>query len=48
MASLRYWLCNFLCPDRFWNEDASLEIDRLTVENEKLREHIAELEFWCE
>lgn len=31
-------LCRIFCGDRFFNRDASLELDRLTVENERLRE----------
>lgn len=38
----RCWLCQRLCGDQFFNRDASLEIDRLTVENEKLRAQGAE------
>lgn len=33
----RRWLCRALCGDSFFNRDASLEIDRLTIENEILR-----------
>ena len=33
----RCWLCEKLCADHFFNRDASREIDRLTVENERLR-----------
>ncbi len=38
---LRCRLCRVLCTDRFFNHDASLEIDRLTVELESLRERLA-------
>ncbi|MSQ54908.1 MAG: hypothetical protein EXR31_06025 [Betaproteobacteria bacterium] len=31
------WLCRVLCPSEFFNADASREIDRLTVEVERLR-----------
>lgn len=31
------WLCKKLCGDRFFNRDASLEIDRLIFEIEKNR-----------
>jgi len=31
------WLCGTMCADRFFNRDASLENDRLTVENEDLK-----------
>ncbi len=31
MTSLRYWLCNLICPDRIWNQDISRENDRLTI-----------------
>ncbi len=34
---LRWRLCDALCGDCFFNRDASLEIDRLTVENECLK-----------
>jgi len=30
-------LCSVLCVDRFFNLDASREIDRLVVENENLK-----------
>ena len=33
----RCWLCEKLCGDSFFNRDASREIDRLTIEIEKLR-----------
>lgn len=33
----RCWLCRALCGDQFFNREASLEIDALTIENEKLR-----------
>jgi len=46
MTSIRCWLCSLICPDRVFNEDMSLEIDRLTIENEELRERIKEQEFW--
>lgn len=41
---LRCRLCRALCGDQFFNRDASLENDRLIVENERLRERVAELE----
>ena len=44
MKSIRYWLCDLLCPDRIFNEDMSLEIDRLIFENEELLWRIKELE----
>jgi len=44
MKSIRYWLCDLLCPDRIFNEDMRLEIDRLTIENESLKSRINELE----
>ena len=34
---LRCQICQKLCGDHFFNRDASLEIDRLTLENEILR-----------
>ena len=34
-------LCRVLCGDRFFNRDASLEIDRLIIENERLRERLS-------
>ena len=34
---LESWLCQKLCGDKFFNIDASREIDRLTLELEKLR-----------
>ncbi len=34
---LRWRLCDALCGDCFFNRDASLEIDRLIVENEDLK-----------
>lgn len=33
----RCWLCKKLCGDRFFNRDASREIDRLLLELEKIR-----------
>ena len=33
----RCWLCRKLCRDEFFNIDASREIDRLTIELEKIR-----------
>ena len=39
------WFCcrlyRVLCGDRFFNRDASLEIDRLIIENERLRERLS-------
>jgi hypothetical protein len=37
ICRLQQWLCRTAFPDQFFNRDASLEIDRLTVENERLR-----------
>lgn len=37
IQQLRYRLARVICPDCFFNRDASLEIDRLTVENEDLK-----------
>lgn len=34
-------LCRALCGDHFFNRDASLEIDRLVIENERLRNLLA-------
>lgn len=34
----RCWLCEKFCGDKFFNHDASCEIDRLLLENEKLRD----------
>jgi len=34
---IREWLCRWLCKDKLFNSDMSMEIDRLTVENETLR-----------
>ena len=31
------WLCRKICCDEFFNRDASREIDRLTIELEKIR-----------
>ncbi len=47
MKWLNRWrerLCRSLCPDLLWNEDMSLEIDRLLQRNLELEEHIKELE----
>lgn len=33
----RCWLCKKICGDKFFNRDASLEIDRLVIELEKIR-----------
>jgi hypothetical protein len=38
------WFAHRFCPDMLWNHDMSLEIDRLTAENDQLRERVAELE----
>ena len=35
--NLRDWLCHLICGGRLFNSDMSREIDRLTVENDKLR-----------
>jgi hypothetical protein len=40
----RRWLCQRLCGDAFFNHDASLTIDQLTLENEQLRARVAEAE----
>ena len=37
---VKCWLCRAICPDKFFNYDASLEIDRLTIENEILRAEV--------
>ena len=44
MKRLRDLFCCLLCGKRLFNRDMSLEIDRLIVENDRLRERIAELE----
>ena len=31
------WICRKFCRDQFFNGDASREIDRLTIELEKIR-----------
>lgn len=36
-SRVKCWLCRKLCGDRFFNCDASREIDRLTIELEKIR-----------
>lgn len=36
-SRVKCWLCQKLCGDQFFNRDASLEIDRLVLENERLR-----------
>ena len=36
-SRVKCWLCGKLCGDRFFNCDASREIDRLTIELEKIR-----------
>jgi hypothetical protein len=41
---LKCRLCRTLCGDHFFNRDASLEIDRLVVENERLRERLRAVE----
>jgi len=41
LKSLRSRICRALCGDYFFNRDASLLIDRLTVEVESLREQLA-------
>jgi hypothetical protein len=37
-SQVRYFLARAIYPEGFFNEDASREIDRLTVENDRLRE----------
>ncbi len=44
LRKIRYWLCDLLCPGRVWNQDISLENDRLIIANEDLREQLAALE----
>jgi len=44
LCKLLYWLAHRFCPEMVWNHDMSLEIDRLTAENDQLRERVAELE----
>ena len=34
---VKCWLCKKFCGDKFFNRDASLEIDRLVIEIEILR-----------
>ena len=34
---VKCWLCRKLCGDSFFNRDGSREIDRLVIENERLR-----------
>jgi hypothetical protein len=36
-SRIKCWVCHKLCGDTFTNADASREIDRLTIENEQLR-----------
>ena len=36
-ARVKCWLCKKIGGDRFFNIDASREIDRLLLENERLR-----------
>lgn len=40
----RWRLSDWISPDRFTNDDAGKEIDRLTVTIEELNERIKELE----
>lgn len=40
IRKIKYRLCHLLCKDLVFNSDMSLEIDRLTLENEQLREQI--------
>jgi len=35
---IRHWISTTLSPDIVWNQDMSREIDRLTIEVERLRE----------
>ena len=37
IAGASRWLCQKLCRDKFFNRQASLEIDALTIELEKIR-----------
>jgi hypothetical protein len=38
LGRLRCALCRLICPDQFFNSDASREIDRLISEVERLRD----------
>lgn len=37
ICRIRGWMCRMFCGDTFTNADASREIDRLSVEIERLR-----------
>ena len=36
-SRVKCWICRKLCGEQFFNRDASLEIDKLVLENELLR-----------
>jgi len=38
------WLANRYCQDIIWNRNMSREVDRLIVENDRLRDRVHELE----
>ena len=40
IKKLKERFCRVLCKDQLFNSDMSLEIDRLTLENEELRENV--------
>lgn len=40
LARFRCWIASKIAPEAFWNEDASREIDQLTVKLEAAREEV--------
>ena len=40
--ALRRWLAHRIYPEGVWNADLSLEVDRLTLEVERLRAELAD------
>lgn len=41
-CNFRDRLCRFVCGDRLFNSDMSLEIDRLTAEVDRLRDELGD------
>ena len=42
LRTFRAWLCRMCCKDQVFNSDMSREIDRLVIENDRLKEKFDE------